>query len=162
MSIYRWMDKEVMVHIDSGIFSSVQFSSVTQSCPILCNPTDYSMPGLPVHHQLPEFTQTHVHWVGDAIQLSHPLLSTSPPTFNLSQHQGLSNDSVLHIRWPVLPVVRIPEREERRLPKQCNSQKGSLLLTRVRFLPHPTQWCRVREPQAQAVTQIYRVCISSW
>ena len=68
--------------------SSVQFSSVAQSCPTLCNPMDCSTPGLPVHHQLPEFTQTHVYWVGDAIQLSHPLLSPSPPTFNLSQYQG--------------------------------------------------------------------------
>ena len=59
-----------------------------------------SRSGLPVHHQLPEFTQTHVHQVGDAIQPSHPLSSPSTPTFNLSQHQGLSNVSVLHIRWP--------------------------------------------------------------
>ena len=58
------------------------------------------MLGLPVHCQLPEFTQTHVHGVGDAIQPSHPLLSPSPPALNLSQHQGLSNESVLHIRWP--------------------------------------------------------------
>ena len=62
---------------------------------------DCSTPGLPVHHQLLEFTQIHVHWVGDVIQPSHPLSSPSPPTFNLSQHQGLiSNESVLHIRWP--------------------------------------------------------------
>ena len=61
---------------------------------------DYSTPGLPVHNQFPEFTQTHVHWVGDAIQPSHPLLSPSPPIFNLSQHQGLANESVLCIRWP--------------------------------------------------------------
>ena len=66
-----------------------QFSSVTQSCLTLCNPMDCSTPGFPVHHQLPEFTQTHVHWVGDAIQPSHPLSSPSPPTFNLSQHQSL-------------------------------------------------------------------------
>ena len=59
-----------------------------------------STPGLPVHHHLPEFTQTHVHRVGDAIQPSHPLSSLYPPAFNLSQHQGLSNESVLHIRWP--------------------------------------------------------------
>ena len=59
-----------------------------------------SMPGLPVHHQLPEFTQTHVHQVGDAIQPSHPLLSPSPPALNLSQHQGLANESALRIRWP--------------------------------------------------------------
>ena len=67
----------------------IQFSSVAQSCPTLCDPMDCSTPRLPVHHQLPEFTQTHVHWVGDAIQPSHPLLSPSPPTFNFSQHQGL-------------------------------------------------------------------------
>ena len=61
---------------------------------------DHSTPGHTVHHQLPEFTQTHVHWVGDAIQPSHPLSSHSPLAFNLSQHQGLSNESVLLIRWP--------------------------------------------------------------
>ena len=59
-----------------------------------------STPGLPVHHQLPEFTQTHVHWVGDAIQPSHPLLSPYPPTFNISQHQSLFFESVFCIRWP--------------------------------------------------------------
>ena len=68
---------------------SVQFSLVAQSCPTLCNPMDCSTPGLPVHHQLLEFTQTHVHRVGDAIEPSHPLSSPSPPAFNLSQHQGL-------------------------------------------------------------------------
>ena len=68
---------------------SVQFSSVSQSCPTLCNPMNHSTPGLPVHHQLPEFTQTHVHRVCDAIQPSHPLLSPSPPAPNPSQHQGL-------------------------------------------------------------------------
>ena len=66
-----------------------QFSSVTQWCPTLFNPMDCTIPGLPVHHQLPEFTQTHVHWVSDAIQPSHPLLAPSPPTPNPSQHQGL-------------------------------------------------------------------------
>ena len=77
----------------------IQFSSVAQSCPTLCHPMDYSTPGLPVHHQLLEFTQTHVHRVGDAIQPSHPLLSPSLLTFNLFQHQGLS-ESILRIRWP--------------------------------------------------------------
>ena len=67
----------------------VQSSSVTQSCPALCDPMNRSTPGLPVHHQLPESTQTHVHRVGDAIQPSHPLSSPSPPVLNLSQHQGL-------------------------------------------------------------------------
>ena len=76
-----------------------QFSSVTQSCLTLCNPMNRSAPGLPVHHQLLESTQTHVHWVGDAIQPSHPLLSPSPPALNLSQHQVFSNESALPIRW---------------------------------------------------------------
>ena len=84
----------------SAMYVRVQISSVAQSCPTLCDPMDCSMPGCPVHHQLPELAQTHVLWVGDAIQRSHPLLSPSPPIFNLSQHQGLSNESVLHIRWP--------------------------------------------------------------
>ena len=71
------------------MFSSVQFSSIAQSCPTLCDPVNHSMPGLPVDHQLPKLTQTHVHRVGDAIQPSHPLSSPSPPTFNHFQHQGL-------------------------------------------------------------------------
>ena len=69
--------------------SSVLFSSVAQSCPTLCDPMNRSTPGLPVHHQLPEFTQTHVHRVSDAIQPSHPLSSPSPPAPNPSQHQSL-------------------------------------------------------------------------
>ena len=68
--------------------TKVQFSSVAQSCTTLCDPMGCSTPGFPVHHQLPEPTKTHVHWVSDAIQPSHPL-SSSSPTFNLSQHQGL-------------------------------------------------------------------------
>ena len=71
----------------------VQFSSVAQSCPTLCDPMNRSMPGLPVHHQLPELTQTHVCWVSDAIQPSYPLSSPSPPALNLSQHQGLFQSS---------------------------------------------------------------------
>ena len=67
----------------------IQFSSVAQSCQILCDPMSCSTPSLPVHHQLPEFTQTHVHRVSDAIQTSHPLSSPSPLAFNLSQHQCL-------------------------------------------------------------------------
>ena len=72
-----------------SFYSSVQFSSVAQSCPTLRDPMNCSMPCFLVQHQLPEFTQTHVHWVGDAIQPSHPLSSPSPSTFNLFQHQGL-------------------------------------------------------------------------
>ena len=66
-----------------------QFSSVAQSCPALCDPMDCSMPDFPVHHHLPELTQTHVHQVGDTIQPFHPLLTPSPPAFSVSQHQGL-------------------------------------------------------------------------
>ena len=72
-----------------SIHCSVQFSSVAQSCPTLCNPMNRSTPGLPVHHQLPGFTQTHIHRVSDAIQPSHPLSSPSPPAPNPSQHQSL-------------------------------------------------------------------------
>ena len=72
----------------------IQFSSVTHSCLTLCDPIDCSTPGLPVHHQLPEFTQTHVHRVGDAIQPSHPLLSPSPLAPNLSHNQSLSSESM--------------------------------------------------------------------
>ena len=71
------------------ILTSVQFSWVAQSCPTLRDPMDCSTPGFPVHHQLPELAQTHVHRVGDAIQPSHPLSSPSPPALNLSQHQSL-------------------------------------------------------------------------
>ena len=78
-----------MKHKLESRFSSVQFSSVTQSCPTLCNPRDCSTPGFPVHHQLLELAQTHVHRVGDVIQPSYPLSSPFPPAFNLSQHQGL-------------------------------------------------------------------------
>ena len=75
---------------------SVQFSSVAQSCPTLCHPMNRSTPGLPVHHQLPEFTQTHAHWVSDAIQPSHPLSSPPPPALNLSQQQWLQWVSSSH------------------------------------------------------------------
>ena len=83
-----WMLNEMMTII---ILSKTvtQFSSVAQSCPTLCDPMNRSMPGLPVHHQLPEFTQIHVHWVRDAIQPSHPLSSPSPPAPNPSQNQSL-------------------------------------------------------------------------
>ena len=75
----------------AGISASsfLQFSLVAQTCPTPCDRMDCSMPGLPVHHQFPELAQTHVHQVGDATQRSHPLLSPSPPAFNLSQNQGL-------------------------------------------------------------------------
>ena len=75
--------------VNNWKFMFGEFSSVAQLCPTLCDPMDCGTPGLPVHHQLPEFTETHVHRVGDAIQPSHPLSSPSPPAFNLPQRQGL-------------------------------------------------------------------------
>ena len=79
---------------------SVQFSSVAQSCLTICDPMDCSMPGFPVHHQLSELAQTHVHQAGDAIQPSHPLLFPFPPAFNLSNIRIFPTESVLPIRWP--------------------------------------------------------------
>ena len=82
------------------IFYHFQFSSVTQWCLILCDPMSRSTPGLPIHHQLPDFTQTHVHRVGDAIQPSHPLSSPSSPAPNPSSISVFSNESTLRMRWP--------------------------------------------------------------
>ena len=79
---------------------SDQIRSVAQSCPTLCNPMNCSMPGLPVQHQLPEFTETHVHRVSVAIQPSHPLASTSPPAPIPPSIRVFSNESILHMRWP--------------------------------------------------------------
>ena len=81
--LYNWK------RIVWNVCDVLSFSSVTQSCLTLCDPMDCSMPGFPVHHQLPELTQTLIHWVSDAILPSHPLSSPSPPAFNLFQHQGL-------------------------------------------------------------------------
>ena len=83
-----------------SIIISVQFSSVTQSCLTLWNSVNWSTPGLPVHHQLPEFTQTHVHWVGDAIQPSHPLSSPLLLPSIFPSIRIFSNESALHIKWP--------------------------------------------------------------
>ena len=94
------------------IFYSAQFSSVTQSCPTLCNPVNHSTPGLPVHHLLLESTQIYVHCVGDVIQPSHPLLSPSPPALNLSQHQGL-------FKW-VRSSHQVAKVLEFQLPHQSN------------------------------------------
>ena len=102
--------------IKSEVLSWVQFSSVTQSCPTLCDPMNHRMPGLPVHHQLPEVTQTHAHWVHDAIQPSHPLLPLLllPPT--LPSITVFSNESSIRMRWPkswgfsfsIIPSKEIP------------------------------------------------------
>ena len=78
----------------------ILFSSVSQLCLTPCDPMDCSTPGLPLHEQLREFTQTHVHWVSESIQPSHALSSPSPPAFNFPSIRVFSNESVLHIRWP--------------------------------------------------------------
>ena len=99
-----------------GYSPSVQFSSVAQSCLTLCDPMNRSTPGLPVHHQLPEFTQTHVHWVNDAIQPSHPLSSPSPLAPIPPSIRVFSNESILCMRWPkywsfsfsIIPFKEIP------------------------------------------------------
>ena len=93
----------IYIHILVHLYTSIcvyQFSSVAQSCPTLCDPMNRSMPGLAVHHQLPESTQTHVHRVGDAIQPSHPLSSPSPPTLIFPSVRVFSSKSALCIRWP--------------------------------------------------------------
>ena len=124
---------------------SVQFSSVTQSCPTLCNPMDCSMPGFPVHHQLPELTQTHVHWVSDPIQPSHPLSSPSPRAFSLSQHQGLhqmAKVSVLPMNiqdWFPLGCTGWISLQSKELSKsllQHHSSKASILRHSDFFIVH--------------------------
>ena len=100
MEYYSAINKnEIMPFAAIWMYPS-QFSSVAQSCLTLCDPMNCNTSGLPIRHQLLESTQTHVHWVSDTIQPPHPLSSPSPPAFNLLQHQGLSNESVFHIRWP--------------------------------------------------------------
>ena len=102
--------------VHMAYFSSVQFSSVAQSCLTLCDPMNHSTPGLPVHHQLPEFTQTHVHRVSDAIQPSHPRSSPSPPAPIPPSIRVFSNESTLRMRWPkywsfsfgIIPSKEIP------------------------------------------------------
>ena len=102
--------------VESACNAGDQIRSVAQLCLTLCDPVNRSTPGLPVHHQLPEFTQTQVHRVRDAIQPSHPLSSPSPPAPNPSQHQSLSNESTLRVRWPkywsfifsIIPSKEIP------------------------------------------------------
>ena len=101
----RWCHPTISYSVDpfssclQSFPASVQFSLVSQSCPTLCDPMNCSMPGLSGHHQLSEFTQTHVHRVGDAIQPSHSLFSLSSPAFSLSHIRVFSSELALHIRW---------------------------------------------------------------
>ena len=104
-----------------------QFSLVTQSCPTLCNPMNRSTPGLLVHHQLPEFTQTHVHWVSDAIQPSHPLLLLPPVPPSI---RVFSNEPALHMRWPNYWSFgfSISRTLEIHIPKKCDSWRQEMYL----------------------------------
>ena len=98
--ILEWVAITFFTYTHSVQFSSVQFSSTAQSCLTLCDPMNHSTPALPVHQQLQEFTQTHVHRVGDAIQPSHPLSSPSPPAPIPLSIRVFSNESALRMRWP--------------------------------------------------------------
>ena len=110
------MELTFPVTLPTVTYDYLQFSSVAQSCPTLRDPMNCSTPGLPVHHQLTEFTQTHVHRVSDAIKPSHPLSSPSPPAPNPSSIRVFSNESTLHMRWPkywsfsfpIIPSKEIP------------------------------------------------------
>ena len=113
----KWLKTQHSKNEDHGIQThSVQFSSVAQLCPTICDPMNRSAPGLPVHHHLPESTQTHVHRVHDAIQLSHPGSSPSPPALNSPSIRVFSNESTLRMRWPkywsfsfsIIPSKEIP------------------------------------------------------
>ena len=123
-----------MAHFVGGVKDcfdiSVQFSSVVQSCPTLCGPMDCSMPDLPVHHQLPDSTQTQNLWVGDAIQLSHPLSLPSSLAFNLSQHQGL-------FEWVSSEVSLVMRQESWRRWTNMNFEGSSRRNSRIypRFPP---------------------------
>ena len=110
-------------------YSHVEFSSVAQSCPNLCIPMDRSTPVLPVHHQLPEFIHTHVHWIGDAIQPSHLLSSTSPPAFNLSLHQGI-------FKW-VSSLHQVAKVLEFQLQHQSFLEHSGLIFFRMYWLDLP-------------------------
>ena len=94
------LEKEMATHSSLLAWIIPCCCSLAQLCSTLYDPMDCNASGFPVHHHLLELTQTHVHRVGDAIQPSHPLWPTSPPALSLSQHQGLSNEPALHIRWP--------------------------------------------------------------
>ena len=113
-----WQLVKTFLQIFRKTFSLLQFSSVTQSCPTLCEPMNHSTPGFPVHHQLPEFTQTPVHQVGDAIQPSHPLSSPFSPAPIPPSIRVFSNESTLCMRWPKywsFSLSIIPSKEHRGL-----------------------------------------------
>ena len=119
-----------------------QFSSVAQSCLTLCDPMNCSTPGFSVHHQLLEFTQTHIHWVGDAIQPSHPLSSPSPRTFNVSQHQGL-------FKW-----VNSLQRMAKVLAFQLQHQSCQWTLSTDRS---PLGWTSLISLQSKGLSRVFNI-----
>ena len=127
------------------MFSSVQFSSVAQSCLTLCDPMNCSTPGLPVHHQLPEFTQTHVHRVGDVIQPSHPLSSPFPPAPNPSSIRVFSNESTLHMRRPKYWSFSFSIITSKKTPRTDILQNG--------LVGSP---CSPRDPQESSLTPQFK------
>ena len=144
--------------------NSVQFSSVTQSCPILCDSMDYSTPGFPVHHQLPELTQTHVHWVSDAIQPSYPLSSPSPPALNLPSIRVFSKVSVLHIRWPKYWSFSISHPNE--YPRLISFTIDWFDLLAVQetvksLLQHHSLKVSILWPSASVIVQLSHLCMNA-
>ena len=140
---FSWIMSEWIAELMPIIFSSVQFSSVAQSCPTLCDPMNHSTPGLHIHHRPREFTQTHVHRVGDAIQPSHPLLSPSPPALNPSQHQSL-------FQWvnSSHEVDKVLEFQLQKQSYQWTPRTGLLSVFILCYLleasePAPLNWCVV-------------------
>ena len=119
------------LHIKTTVIyyhTPIQLSSVAQSCPTLCDPMNCSTPGLPVHHQLPEFTQTHVHRVGDAIQPSHPLSSPSPPAPNPPSIRVFSSESTLRMRleWLKSRTLRTPDVKNNMGQKELSFMAGGI------------------------------------
>ena len=144
---------------------SVQFSSVTQSCPTLCDPMNRSTPGLAVHHQLPEFTQTHVHRVSDAIQPSHPLSSPSPSAPNPSQHQSLflwvnSSHEVAKYMLLLLLIIRLMGQDLRRELLALNHET-EIVWEKAQTMPiilpwaHWPRWSSWHKPVNRATTPLY-------
>ena len=124
---YCWIQfASILLRIFASMFIKDQFSSVAQSWTTLCDPMNCSTLGFPVHHQFPKLTQTHVHWVGDAIQPSHPLSSPSPPAFNLSQHQGL-------FKW-VSSSHQVPKVLEFQLQHSPSNKYSGLISFRMDWL----------------------------
>ena len=141
---------------------SVQFSSVTQSCLTLYDPMDCSTSGLPVHHQLLESNQTHMHWVSDAIQPSHLLLSPSPPAFNLSQHQGLFK--WVHSSYQVAKVLKLQLQHQSfqwifRTDFLYNGQVGSLCSSRDSQESSPTP--QFKSINSSVLTFLYSPTLTS-